>query len=110
MPKIQTKLVMLPSPKMSMMMLPRRRRKQLIPINLKLMMLPSASQGTNDTSATGNINIILQSFTYRIDEGGIYLELLHKDVPSGSLEIVKDAEFKYKLQNVHFKEELFNTI
>ena len=44
------------------------------------MMLPSASQGTNDTSATDNINIILQSFTYRIDEGGIYLELLHKDV------------------------------
>ena len=64
---------------MSMMMLPRG-RKQLISINLKSMMLPSTSQGANDTSTTGNINIILQSFTYHIDEEGIYLELLHKDV------------------------------
>ena len=44
------------------------------------MMLPSDSQGTNDTLAIGNKNIILQSFTYHINEGGIYLELFHKDV------------------------------
>ena len=80
---------MLPSPKMSMLMLPtkRRRRKQLIPIDLKLMVLLSASQGTNDTPATGNINIILQSFAYCIDEEGIYLELLHKDVVANLVEL-----------------------
>jgi len=78
---------MLPSPKMSMPMLPRRSRKQLIPINLKLMVLPSASQGTNDTPTMGNINIILQSFADCIDEEGIYLELLHKDVVANLVEL-----------------------
>ena len=81
---------MLSSPKMSMLMLPRRRRrrrKQLIPINLKLMVLPSASQSTNDTLATGNINIILQSFADCIDEEGIYLELLHKDIVANLVEL-----------------------
>ena len=60
---------MLPSLKMSVLMLPRkRRRKQLVPINLKQMVSPSTSQGANDTPTNGNIDIILQSFVDRIDE------------------------------------------
>ena len=80
---------MLQSLKMLMLILPRRRRrrKQLIPISLKRMMLPSASQGANDTPTTGNIDIILQSFVDCIDEEGIYLELCCCK-PSGALEIV----------------------
>ena len=67
MPKLRTKLVMLPSPKMSMLMLLKgRRRKQLIPINLKRMMLPSASQGTNGILTTSNIDIILQNYVDRM--------------------------------------------
>ena len=75
-----------------MLMLPRRRRrrrrKQLIPISLKRIMLPFASQGANDTLTNGNIDIILQSFVDRIDEEGIYLELCCCK-PSGALEIVQ---------------------
>ena len=52
------------------------------------MMLPSASQGANDTPTNGNIDIILQSFVDRIDEEGIYLELCCCK-PSGALEIVQ---------------------
>ena len=72
MPKLQTKLVMLPSPKMSMLMLIKgRRRKQLIPINLKWMMLPSASQGANGIPTTSNIDIILQKIANRMMKGSI---------------------------------------
>ena len=50
-------------------------------------MLPFASQGANDTLTNGNIDIILQSFVDRIDEEGIYLELLHKDVVANLVEL-----------------------
>ena len=80
---------MLQSLKMLMLILSRRRRrKQLIPISLKQMMLPSASQGANDTPTNGNIDIILQSFVNCIDKEGIYLELCCCK-PSGALEIVQ---------------------
>jgi len=72
MPKLRTKLVMLPSSKMSMLILLKgRRRKQLIPINLKRMMLPSASQGANDIPTTSNIDIILQNFADRMKNESI---------------------------------------
>ena len=60
------------NPKMSMLMLLKgRRRKQLIPINLKWMMLPSASQGANGIPTTSNIDIILQKIADRMMKGSI---------------------------------------
>ncbi|KAM3739515.1 hypothetical protein ACB098_08G029400 [Castanea mollissima] len=73
---------------------------------------PFASQGVNDTPpAAGNVEIILQSFADRIDGEGIYLELLHEDVVANLVELwklFKDAEFKCKLQEAHFREEFLN--
>ena len=117
MPKIQTKLVMLLSPKMSIMMLPRRRRKQLIPI------IRQHHQTQVDDVAfcftrhqwylsyrQHKYHIAKLYISYRWRRNLFRVTSQRCCKPSGYLEIVKDAEFKYKLQNVHFKEELFNTI
>ena len=58
------------------------------------MILPSASQGANNTPTNGNIDIILQNFVDCIDEEGIYLELCCCK-PSGALEIVQRCKVPF---------------